>query len=285
MVYRDRHISITILLCFSLSGFLGLIYEIVWIRRLGLIFGATVFAVTTVLAAFFGGLALGSLFLGRLASSDGDPASSARRFTKGGLLRIYAFLQGAIGLFAILFPIILHLSGWFYSLLYPYIYHSFFLLTLTSYSIPYSNLGVYYHKQGKSQVALSAYEQAVRLSPRFSEAWYGLGTVYWSLGNIDDAMEAWNHAVETKPDFASAHNNLGSAYAASGQYESAIEAYKKAVAIKPDYANAYYNLGMVYEDTRQRENAIAAYKKAIKIKPDLQAARVRLGALIYMPPP
>ena len=124
-------IAIIVLLCFFLSGFLGLIYEIIWIRKLGLIFGNTVFAMSTVLAAFFGGLALGSWFLGRLSSNAGAPAHSEQQFTEDKLLKIYAFLEVGIGVFALLFPSILHLFGWFYNLFYPYIYHNFFLLTFT----------------------------------------------------------------------------------------------------------------------------------------------------------
>ena len=44
--------------CFFLSGATGLIYEVLWARMLGLVFGATTLAVSTVLAAFMGGLAL-----------------------------------------------------------------------------------------------------------------------------------------------------------------------------------------------------------------------------------
>jgi spermidine synthase len=51
--------------CFFLSGATGLVYEVVWLRLLGLVFGHTVHAITTVLAAFMAGLALGGVVLGR----------------------------------------------------------------------------------------------------------------------------------------------------------------------------------------------------------------------------
>ena len=51
--------------CFFLSGATGLVYEVLWIRMLGLVFGHTVFAVTTVLTAFMAGLGLGSWTFGR----------------------------------------------------------------------------------------------------------------------------------------------------------------------------------------------------------------------------
>jgi len=50
--------------CFFISGVAGLIYQVAWTDSLGLIFGHTVYAVATVLAAFMGGLAVGSAVLG-----------------------------------------------------------------------------------------------------------------------------------------------------------------------------------------------------------------------------
>ena len=51
---------------FFLSGACGLIYQVLWLRLLGLVFGVTVYAASTVWASFMGGLALGSLAGGRL---------------------------------------------------------------------------------------------------------------------------------------------------------------------------------------------------------------------------
>ena len=52
---------------FFFSGLSALIYQVLWLRMLGLVFGVTVYAASTVLASFMAGLALGSLIAGRLA--------------------------------------------------------------------------------------------------------------------------------------------------------------------------------------------------------------------------
>jgi spermidine synthase len=62
-----------ILLFLLLSGSCGLIYEIVWMKMLTLVIGNTVFAITTVLTAFMGGLALGSHLAGRLEGRIKQP--------------------------------------------------------------------------------------------------------------------------------------------------------------------------------------------------------------------
>ncbi len=51
---------------FYLSGIAGLIYQVLWLRRLSAIFGVTVYAASTVLAAFMAGLAIGSALSGRV---------------------------------------------------------------------------------------------------------------------------------------------------------------------------------------------------------------------------
>ncbi len=52
---------------FLLSGISALIYQVLWMRMLSLVFGVTVYAASTVLACFMGGLALGSFGAGRVA--------------------------------------------------------------------------------------------------------------------------------------------------------------------------------------------------------------------------
>src|SRR5262245_6429557 len=81
--------------CFFLSGATSLVYQVVWLRMLVLIFGHTVQAVTTVLAAFMAGLALGSFLLGRRAGHVGNP------------LRAYGWLEIGIGVYAALMPLLL----------------------------------------------------------------------------------------------------------------------------------------------------------------------------------
>lgn len=79
-------------LLFALSGFCALVYEILWTKYLSLSLGTTMIAVSLVAATFMGGLAIGSLVIGRY--SDHKP----------NLLAIYAALEGLIAFFALLFP-------------------------------------------------------------------------------------------------------------------------------------------------------------------------------------
>ncbi len=77
---------------FFFSGLAALIYQVVWARQLELIFGSTLFAVSAILSAFMGGLALGSFYLGKLADRKGKPLS------------IYVRLELGIALYAVMTP-------------------------------------------------------------------------------------------------------------------------------------------------------------------------------------
>ncbi|MFN0149479.1 MAG: fused MFS/spermidine synthase [bacterium] len=83
------------MLLFSLSGAAGLAYETLWFRSLALIFGSTVLALGTVLAAFLGGLAAGSLVIGHATRRSDRP------------LRLYGLLEIGIGAAALVLPLLL----------------------------------------------------------------------------------------------------------------------------------------------------------------------------------
>ena len=80
---------------FFLSGAAGLVYEIAWVRRLTNVFGSTTLAVSTVLAAFMGGLALGSVWIGRYAD---------RHLPRGRVIRTYGLLEVGVALYALAIP-------------------------------------------------------------------------------------------------------------------------------------------------------------------------------------
>lgn len=92
--------------CFFLSGFAGLVYEVAWMRKASLIFGSTTFAVSTVLAIFFLGLAGGSYLFGRIAQATTRP------------LRLYALIEFALGGLALASPYAFDLADNFYGGLY-----------------------------------------------------------------------------------------------------------------------------------------------------------------------
>jgi spermidine synthase len=108
------------LLCvlFFCSGACALVYQVMWLRLLALVFGVTVYAASTVLASFMGGLAIGSYSAGRIAGSLRSP------------LRAFGFLEIGIGLSALATPLVLEAVKQAWIAWQPSLPSSLFVLTL-----------------------------------------------------------------------------------------------------------------------------------------------------------
>jgi spermidine synthase len=121
--FRTAGVVAAVYFLFVVSGFTGLAYEVVWARLLVRVFGASSLAVTTILASYMAGLALGSLLLGRVIDRVGIP------------LRVYGLLELGIGGFAIGFPRVISRFDAIYGGLYPALDDHFYLLTLIRFLI------------------------------------------------------------------------------------------------------------------------------------------------------
>ncbi|MCK5618645.1 MAG: fused MFS/spermidine synthase, partial [Candidatus Krumholzibacteria bacterium] len=103
---------------FFLTGASSLVYQVIWLRSLAYIFGSTTYATATVLSAFMGGLALGSYLFGKIADRARRP------------LAVYGVLEIGIGVFALLFPLLMNVYDDFYVFLEQKTSWSFYVYSL-----------------------------------------------------------------------------------------------------------------------------------------------------------
>jgi spermidine synthase len=92
-------VPVRLLVAVFVSGVAGLMYQLVWMRSFSLVIGSAHTAVAAVLAAYMGGLAIGGLLGARWASRLASP------------LRAFAGLEGAVALFAVVFPFALQAAA------------------------------------------------------------------------------------------------------------------------------------------------------------------------------
>jgi spermidine synthase len=155
-----------------LSGLSPLIYQVLWMKQLGLLFGNTSHAAGATLAAFFTGLAVGSWFCGRRSARSGNP------------MRIYAGLELGIAVTALLYFVVLKA----YHVIYPEVYQSMhsgtwllatkFLLALVLIFPPAFFMGGTIPVVG---------QYAIRIPSRFgstSALLYGINTLGAALGAL-----------------------------------------------------------------------------------------------------
>src|SRR5215510_1529768 len=97
LIRNPQSTILVVFFLFFLSGFTALLYEVVWQRLLHLTFGLSTYAVTTVTASFMLGLALGYLL------------GQSRRLSQYHPLIVYGLAEGLIGIFALVFPLLVRL--------------------------------------------------------------------------------------------------------------------------------------------------------------------------------
>src|SRR5215203_1431227 len=85
-------IRLFVVLAFFVSGASSLMLEVVWSKGLGHVLGNTLEAITTVVAAYMGGLAIGAAWAGRSGFGQARP------------VRAYGLLEIGIGTFGLISP-------------------------------------------------------------------------------------------------------------------------------------------------------------------------------------
>src|SRR6266446_7216311 len=146
---------------FCLSGISGLLYEVAWTRMLHLLFGDTVLAVSTVLASFMAGLALGSFWSGRYV--DRRPR----------VLALYAALEAGIGVSAVALPVVLQALTPLYVWLHQYLHASFWLFSVVRFLLAFCLLFVPTTLMGATLPVLSRY-----MIRRTATLGWRVGTLY-----------------------------------------------------------------------------------------------------------
>jgi spermidine synthase len=85
-----------------LTGFSGLVYEVTWQKYFATLLGSHSEATASILGVFLVGLSLGYWLFGRVTSRSVERARLAGRAPR--LFRLYAIVEGGIGLYAFAFP-------------------------------------------------------------------------------------------------------------------------------------------------------------------------------------
>jgi tetratricopeptide (TPR) repeat protein len=129
----------------------------------------------------------------------------------------------------------------------------------------------------KNKIALQYYNNALRIQPSSTEAFYNRGLMYQNMGEIEKATEDYNSILKVDRNYADAHYNLGYIdLAFKKDYNSAINHFTDAIRINNQYAEAFYNRGVAYDFLGDKKSAEKDYRKALNIVPTFKLAKDRL---------
>ncbi|HKX82866.1 MAG TPA: tetratricopeptide repeat protein [Pyrinomonadaceae bacterium] len=97
--------------------------------------------------------------------------------------------------------------------------------------------------------AIEAYRKAIRLRPRYPEAYLGLARVYSDMGDAENALKAIRDARRLRPVYAEASAVEGRILKDSGEETKAIAAFNRSLKeAKNSQPEANTGLGLLYKD-------------------------------------
>jgi tetratricopeptide (TPR) repeat protein len=148
---------------------------------------------------------------------------------------------------------------------------------------------------GHKERALTEFERALELNPRYIEANIHRGILLNELGRGEAAEEAFRAASahgsdvgpagHTRPvaaRLANLHAELGEAYAEAGALGEAIEEFRRAVALGPAFHDLRYRLARLLLEASRPLEAREELERILVAHPDFLDAQAALGLAHYL---
>jgi tetratricopeptide (TPR) repeat protein len=146
-----------------------------------------------------------------------------------------------------------------------------------------------YHKHENIDSAISAFNRALTLDPKYAQAYAALGKAYWvgyeegegGSDWVEKARAACNQAAVNAPKLTEAYVCLGNVYAGTGEYEKAVTQLQTATTLDPTSDDAFRGLAEAYGKLNKPAEAEATYRKAITLRPQYWAGYSWLGVFYW----
>ncbi len=113
--------------------------------------------------------------------------------------------------------------------------------------------------------AIEAYKKAVKLRPKYLDAYIGLARIYSDSGNFEMALGAVREARNARPGYAEASAIEGRVFNSSGNAAKAVASFKRAISEGKGFQpEAYTGLGLIYKDRAEVAAGNAEYEQESK---------------------
>ena len=106
-----------------------------------------------------------------------------------------------------------------------------------------------------------------------AEGYFEQGKKAYEKKDFDLAITNYNQAIKLNPQMGKAYNNRGIVYVAKGKLNEAIADFTKAIELDPKNGKAYNNRAVAYyykgDAAKGREDVLKAQGLGIAIKPEM----------------
>jgi tetratricopeptide (TPR) repeat protein len=117
-------------------------------------------------------------------------------------------------------------------------------------------------------VALYANWPVMSKSAIAATTYYNWASVFENEGRMDLALEAYREAVQRNPQHALALNNLGILYCRRGDYARGIRLFETALKTDPRMAKTHMNLAIAFYHTGRLADALHHFRETLRYGPD-----------------
>lgn len=138
-----------------------------------------------------------------------------------------------------------------------------------------NNLAVVCSQAGRMDLAMPAYQEAVRLDPGFSDGRMNLGSALFAMGRMGEAEEHLRAAIRLNPSAPLAYSTLALVLAARQNFPAARQAVAQALRIEPDNAETLARAGEMALQAGDAAEARRLFSRAAALDP--ANARARAG--------
>jgi TolB-like protein/Flp pilus assembly protein TadD len=130
------------------------------------------------------------------------------------------------------------------------------------------NLGAIYLWQKQYEQAVAEMEQAVALAPNEAVSYAGLAVVLSCMGRSEEALEAAEQALRLKSEVADRHLLVvGAVYATAGRSEEAIALLQRYLSRYPNMLYVHLHLAVVYSELGREVEARAEAAEVLRLNP------------------
>jgi Flp pilus assembly protein TadD len=144
----------------------------------------------------------------------------------------------------------------------------------------HNDLGNVYMDLGRETEAISEFNAALTLNPKFSSAHHNFGLCLLRKDNLDEAIAEFRRALELNPREPYTPVFLGVALGKKGDWSSARDQFQRYMAENQKDASAHAHLAYALDQMKDTSGAIKELRTALELQPNYPEAENDL-AWIY----